>query len=96
MGAGSVQNRRTITSAIVVAAALLDGELRGGVFTFEQLMKKLREVLGRGLVVGPGDVQTVLPDMDHCLAKSRGGWQWKRRCREPGYLGQRGASSMIR
>ena len=87
MRARSLQNRRTIPSLIVVAAALLDSELRGRAFTFEQLVKKMRELAGRDRAVDAVDVQAVLPDMGDCLAKSWSGWQWKRRCREPGYLG---------
>jgi hypothetical protein len=62
-------------------------ELRGRSFTFEQLVKKMRELAGRDRAVDAVDVQAVLPDMGDCLAKSWSGWQWKRRCREPGYLG---------
>jgi len=87
MRARSSQNRRTIPSLIVVAAALLDSELRGRAFTFEQLVKKMRELAGRDRAVDAVDVQAVLPDMGDCLAKSWRGWQWKRRCREPGYPG---------
>jgi hypothetical protein len=85
--ARSLQNRRTIPSLIVVAAALLDSELRGRAFTFEQLVKKMRDLPGRDRAVDAVDVQAVLPDMGDCLAKSWSGWQWKRRCREPGYPG---------
>jgi len=76
--------RDTIISLIVVAAALLDSELRGGAFTFEQLVKKMRELLGHR-ALDAVDVQAVLPDMSHYLARLRNGWQWKRRYREPGY-----------
>ena len=79
MRARSRQDRRTIPSLIVVAAALLDSELRGRAFTFEQLMKKMRELAGRDRAVDAVDVQAVLPDMGDCLAKSWSGWQWKRR-----------------
>jgi hypothetical protein len=86
MRSTSVPNRGTIISLIVVAAALLDSELQGRCFTFEQLVNKMRELPGRDLGFDVVDVQAVLPGMGHCLAQSRDGWQWKRRCREPGYL----------
>ena len=43
-----VQNLETIKSLIVVAAVLLDAEVRGEVFTLEQLLKKMRELLKPG------------------------------------------------
>ena len=64
-------------SLIVVAAALLNSEMLGGTFTFEQLVKKMRELLGRNLVLDVVDVRSALPDMRHCLAKAWGGWRWK-------------------
>lgn len=62
-----VQNRKTITSLIVVAAALLDAELWDGIFTFEQLMKKMRELLRPGQTLAADDVRAVLSDMDRGL-----------------------------
>src|SRR5258707_15725620 len=47
VGSQSGPARDTIISLIVVAAALLDSELRGGTFTLEQLVKKMCELLGR-------------------------------------------------
>ena len=72
-----VRNRDTVMSLIVVAAALLDSEVRGRVFTFEQLVKRMRELLGRDAVLDVVAVQTALPGMGYCLAKARGGWRWK-------------------
>jgi hypothetical protein len=74
-----VENTETITSLIVVAAILLDAEVRGGAFTLEQLLKKMRELLKPGRTLAVDDVRAVLPDMGHCLAAVRGRWQWKRR-----------------
>jgi hypothetical protein len=71
-----VRDRDTIISLIVVAAALLGSELRGRAFTFEQLVKKMRELLGRNLVLDVVDVRAALPEMGYCLAKARGGWRW--------------------
>jgi hypothetical protein len=79
-----VQNLETIRSLIVVAAVLLDAEVRGGVFTLEQLLKKMRELLRPGRTLAAGDVQAVLPEL-HCLAAVRDRWRWKRR--EPAYPG---------
>jgi hypothetical protein len=76
---GSIQNRGKITLLIVAAAALLDGELQDRVFTFEQLVKKMRELLGRNFSLDVVDVQAVLPGMGYCLVKARGGWRWKGR-----------------
>ena len=72
-----VHNRDTVMSLIVVAAALLNSEMLGRTFTFEQLVKKMRELLGRNLVLDVGDVRAALPGMGHCLAKAWGGWRWK-------------------
>jgi hypothetical protein len=80
-----VQNLETIKSLIVVAAVLLDGEVRGGVFTLEQLLKKMRELLRPGRTLAADDVRAVLPGMGYCLATVRDRWQWKRR--EPAYPG---------
>jgi hypothetical protein len=80
-----VQNVETITSLIVVAARLLDVDVRGGVFTLEQLLKKMRELLRPGRTLAADDVRAVLPGMGHCLATVGGRWRWKRR--EPAYLG---------
>ena len=80
-----VQNRETITSLIVVAAALLDTELWGGVFTFEQLMKKMRELLRPGQTLATDDVRAVLPAMGYCLATA-GDWGWWKR-RVPAHPG---------
>jgi hypothetical protein len=85
MRSRSIPNRATITSLVIVAAALLDSELRGRAFTFEQLLKKMRELAGRDRALDAVDVQAILPDMGDCLANSWSGWQWKRRCRKPGY-----------
>jgi hypothetical protein len=79
-----VQNRETITSMIVVAAALLDSERLGGIFTFGQLMKKMRELLRPGQTLAVDDVRAVLPDMGYCLGTVGGRW-WKRRA--PAYRG---------
>jgi hypothetical protein len=80
-----VQNRETIRSLIVVAAVLLDAEVRGGVFTLEQLLKKMRELLRPGRTLAAGDVQAVLPELGHCLAAVRDRWRWKHR--QPAYPG---------
>ena len=72
-----VPNRDTVISLIVVAAALLDSEAPGRAFTFEQLVKRMRELLGRNKVLDVVAVQTALPGMGYCLAKARGGWRWK-------------------
>jgi hypothetical protein len=76
-----VQNIETISSLIVVAATLLDADMRGGVFTLEQLLKKMRELLRPGRTLAADDVRAVLPGMGHCLATAGGGWRWKRRVR---------------
>ncbi len=80
-----VQNSETIGSLIVVAAVLLDADMHGGVFTLEQLLKKMRELLRPGRTLAADDVRAVLPGMGHCLATVGGRWRWKRR--EPAYLG---------
>jgi hypothetical protein len=80
-----IQNVETITSLIVVAAKLLDADVRGGVFTLEQLLKKMRELLKPGRTLAADDVRAVLPGMGHCLATAGGRWRWKRR--ELAYLG---------
>src|SRR3981081_845393 len=72
-----VQNLETIKSLIVVAAVLLDGEVRGGVFTLEQLLKKMRELLRPGRTLAAADRRAVLPGMGYCLATVRDRWQWK-------------------
>jgi hypothetical protein len=82
----SVDNPARLASLIVVAAALLDSETKGAIFTFDQLVNKMREVLGR-----PGDidivgVQAMLPHLSYCLASARSGWRWKSH-RGPTYLG---------
>jgi hypothetical protein len=80
-----VHNVETITSSIIVAATLLDADLRGRAFTFEQLLKKMRELLRPGRTLAAEDVRAVLPAMGYCLATVGGRWQWKRRV--PAYLG---------
>jgi hypothetical protein len=80
-----VQNIETIGSLIVVAAVLLDTDMHGGVFTLEQLLKKMRELLKPGRTLAADDVRAVLPGMGHCLHTVGGRWRWKRR--EPAYLG---------
>ena len=80
-----VQNVETIASLIVVAATLLDADLRGGVFTLVQLLKKMRELLRPGCTLAADDVQAVLPGMGYCLATVGGRWRWKRRA--PAYPG---------
>ena len=80
-----VQNVETISSLIVVAATLLDAEVRGGVFTLEQLLKKMRELLRPGRTIAADDVRAVLPGMGYCLATVGGRWRWKRRV--PAYPG---------
>lgn len=80
-----VQNNETIGSLIVVAAVLLDADMQGGVFTFEQLLKKMRELLRPGRTLAANDVRAVLPAMGHCLAAVGGRWRWKRRA--PASLG---------
>ena len=80
-----VQNVETIASLIVVAATLLDTELRGGVFTLEQLLKKMRELLKPGRTLAADDVRAMLPRMGHCLATVGSRWRWKRRA--PACLG---------
>ena len=73
-----VQNLETIRSMIVVAAVLLDAEVRGNAFTLDQLLKKMRELLRPGRTLAADDVRTVLPDLSHCLATVQDRWQWKR------------------
>ena len=80
-----VQNVETISSLIVVAATLLDADMRGGVFTLEQLLKKMRELLRPGRTIAADDVRAVLPGMGYCLAAVGGRWRWKRRV--PAYPG---------
>jgi hypothetical protein len=80
-----VHNLETIKSLIVVAAVLLDAEVRGGVFTLEQLLKKMRELLRPGQTLAADDVRAVLPDLGDCLAAVRDRWRWKHR--EPAYRG---------
>ena len=80
-----VQNSETIGSLIVVAAVLLDADMHGGVFTLEQLLKKMRELLRPGRTLAADDVRAILPGMGHCLAAVGGRWRWKRR--EPACLG---------
>jgi hypothetical protein len=75
--AGFIPNRHTITNLIVVAAAMLDSELWGGSFTFDQLVKKMRDLLGPDRSLDIEAVEAVLPDMGFCLAKSFGGWRWR-------------------
>ena len=70
-----VQNVETISSLIVVAATLLDAEVRGGVFTLEQLLKKMRELLRPGRTIAADDVRAVLPGMGYCLATVGGRWR---------------------
>jgi hypothetical protein len=79
------QNVDTIASLIVVASALLDAELRGGVFTFAQLLKKMRELLRPGRTLATDDVRAVLPGMGYCLATVGSRWRWKGRA--PTYPG---------
>jgi hypothetical protein len=74
-----VKNNDTIGSMIVVAAVLLDADMHGGVFTLEQLLKKMRELLRPGRTLAADDVRAVLPGMGHCLAAVGGRWRWKRR-----------------
>jgi hypothetical protein len=74
-----VKNVETITSLIVVAATLLDTDMRGGVFTLEQLLKKMRELLQPGRTLAADDVRAILPGMGHCLATAGGRWRWKHR-----------------
>ena len=71
--------------SLVVAAVLLDAEVCGGIFTLEQLLKKMRELLRPGRTLAAGDVQAVLPELGHCLAPARDRWRWKHR--EPAYPG---------
>jgi hypothetical protein len=80
-----VRNVETIRSVIVVAAVLLDAEVRGGVFTLEQLLKKMRELLKPGRALAADDVRAVLPELGDCLAAVRDRWRWKHR--EPAYPG---------
>jgi hypothetical protein len=80
-----VHNVETIASSIIVAATLLDADLRGGAFTLEQLLKKMRELLRPGRTLAADDVRAVLPGMGYCLATVGGRWRWKRRA--PAYPG---------
>src|SRR5262245_31419646 len=82
----SVDNPAHLASLIVVAAALLDSQAKGVPFTFDQLVKKMRELLGRQGNLDIVGVQAMLPSMGHCLAPVRGGWRWKGH-RGPAYLG---------
>lgn len=72
-----VRDVRTITSLVAVAAALLDSELRGGSFSLEQLMKKMRELLRPGQTLSADDVRAVLPGMGQRLAATRDRWRWR-------------------
>ena len=80
-----VQSLETIASLIVVGAVLLDADVGGGVFTLEELMKKMRELLRPRRTLAADDVRAVLPRMGYCLVPVLGRWQWKRR--EPVYPG---------
>ena len=59
-----VKNAETITSLIVVAATLLDTDMRGGVFTLEQLLKKMRELLKPGRTLAVDDVRAKTTQFD--------------------------------
>jgi len=74
-----VDNPAKLASLIVVAAALLDSEARGAVFTFDQLVKKMRELLGRDGDLELAAIQAVLPSLIHVLVPARHGWRWKGR-----------------
>lgn len=71
-----VRDRDTIRSLIVVAAAMLDSERRGRSFTFRALIERMRDLLDRGLVLDPVDVQVALPEMGAFLTKTWLGWRW--------------------
>jgi hypothetical protein len=71
-----VRDRDTIRSLIVVAAAMLDGERRGRSFTFRALIEKMRDLLERGRVLDPADVQAALPEMGAWLTRTWTGWRW--------------------
>jgi hypothetical protein len=82
--ASPVHNVETIGSLIVVAAVLLDADRHGSVFTFEQLLKKMRELLKPGQTLAADDVRSVLPGMGHCLNRVGRRWRWRHRA--PAYM----------
>jgi hypothetical protein len=74
----AVCDRDTLMSLIAVAAAMLNGEKLGRSFTFDQLLRKMRDLLGHGQVLNVVDVQAALPKMGICLTRTWRGWRWKR------------------
>jgi hypothetical protein len=73
-----VRDRDTIRSLIVVAAAMLDSERCGRSFSFRALIDKMRDLLERGLVLDPADVQAALQEMGACLTRTWTGYRWNR------------------
>src|SRR5260370_41248519 len=63
-----VQNVETITSLIVVAATLLDADVRGGAFTPQQLVQKMRGLLRPRWAIAADDVRAVAPGLGTLLA----------------------------
>lgn len=75
-----VYDRDTLMSLIVVAAAMLNAEKLGRPFAFDLLLRKMRDLLGRGQVLNVVDVRAALPKMGFCLTRTWRGWRWKRPC----------------
>jgi hypothetical protein len=80
MRSRAVHDRDTLMSLIVVAAAMLNGEKLGRSFTFDQLLRRMRDLLRSGQVLDVVDVQATLPEMGFCLTRTWRGWRWKRSC----------------
>ena len=78
MRSRAVHDRDTLMSLIVIAAAMLNGEKLGGSFTFDQLLRKMRDLLGHGQVLDVADVRAALPEMGFCLTRTWRGWRWER------------------
>ena len=74
----AVDDRDTLMSLIVIAAAMLNGEKLGGSFSFDQLLRKMRDLLGHGQVLDVADVRAALPEMGFCLTRTWRGWRWER------------------
>jgi hypothetical protein len=74
----AVDDRDAVMSLIVVAAAMLNGEKFGRSFTFDQLLRKMRDLLGHGQVLDVADVRAALPEMGFCLTRTWRGWRWER------------------
>jgi hypothetical protein len=76
----AVHDRDSLMSLIVVAAAMLNGEKLGRSFSFDQLLRRMRDLLRSGQVLDVVDVQAALPEMGFCLTRTWRGWRWKHSC----------------